>query len=266
MVPSVHCGNERVRQCGLWFCSYRGWRMKSIKSACWGYTNPSMSSEDEIASVIEAKAFRSSRKPLLAFDPRSYLRSLFQLLDRVSYHFQRLLSKYRVVFEKENFLHSYFAKRLSGKTWRISSDNREIACEEHLLLRILPDRISVISSFVCSGVSWHRRMKATTSFSTPSATLRFDHLPVSKEVRSFLLRSQHSNPETSGSQFPADEHTDAFGRDPRKEAEAWRETAREVLEAKPVQDAIHKHIEQEQVQARVPAEREKTADDSEHNG
>ncbi|KAK4533095.1 hypothetical protein CCYA_CCYA15G3952 [Cyanidiococcus yangmingshanensis] len=254
--------------------------MKSIKSACWGYTNPSMSSEDEIASVIETKTFRSSRKPLLAFDPRSYLRSLFQLLNRVSYHFQRLLSKYRVVFEKENFLHSYFAKRLSGKTWRISSDNREIACEEHLLLRILPDRISVISSFVCSGVSWHRRMKATTSFSTPSATLRFDHIPVSKgvcrvkkhtwkrknsEVRSFLLRSQHSNPETSGSQFPADEHTDAFGRDPRKETEAWRETAREVLEAKPVQDAIHKHIEQEQVQARVPAEREKTADDSEHN-
>lgn len=123
-------------------------------------------------------------------------------------------------------------------------------------------------------------MKATTSFSTASASLWFDHIPVSKgvcrakkhtwkrknsEVRSFLLRSQHSNPAASGSQFPTDEHTDAFGRDPRKEAEAWRETAREVLEAKPVQDAIHKHIEQEQVQARVPAEREKTADDSEHS-
>jgi hypothetical protein len=112
-------------------------------------------------------------------------------------------------------------------------------------------------------------MTEISSFIAPPTPIRSAHLSAWGEacgkskrfwrtttqvVGSLSLRSQQPGPETSGVPLGTEGHTDAFGRDPRKEAEAWRGTARELLEAEPVQKAIHKHLEQEHIHVNVPQE------------
>lgn len=79
----------------------------------------------------------------------------------------------------------------------------------------------------------YERRKHRTPYSGFSRTLRLREAPAGEK----------------GSGSSPEEHVDAFGRDPKKEAEAWKETARELLETDTVQEAIHKHIEREHLGA-----------------